>query len=106
MLALCFVHPEHRRRGAASLLVGWGTKKADELGIEAFVEATDDGKPCYEALGFIYMNTFYLESARRNPSRKWMELERDLRTPIHSYLMWRPKGGKYEEGRTLVPWEA
>lgn len=27
------------------MLLRWGTEKADELGLEAFVEATDDGKP-------------------------------------------------------------
>lgn len=105
MLAICFVHPEHRRRGAAKLLVGWGTDKADELGIEAFVEATDDGKPCYETHGFTFMNTFYLDSAKRNPSKKWVEMGNDLKTPIHCYLMWRPKGGKFEEGKTVVPWD-
>jgi GNAT superfamily N-acetyltransferase len=104
-MALLFVHPEHRRRGAASMLIDWGTRKADELGIEAFVEATDDGKPCYESHGFVYMNAFYLDSTRRNPSKKWMELGSLLKTPIHCYLMWRPKGGNFEEGKTVVPWD-
>ena len=36
VLAIAFVHPEHRRRGAAKLLVGWGCHEADLLGIEAF----------------------------------------------------------------------
>ena len=87
------------------MLVRWGTQNADELGIEAFVEATDDGKLCYEALGFTYMNTMYMDTAKRNPSKKWMEMSDCLRMPMHGYLMWRPKGGKFEEGKTVVPWE-
>lgn len=85
------------------MLLEWGTQKADELGLEAFVESTDDGKPCYERHGFTYMSTFYLNSAKRNPSKKWMEMESELRTPIHAHLMWRPKGGNFQEGETVVP---
>lgn len=87
------------------MLLRWGTQKADKLGLEAFVEATDDGKPCYEQHGFTYMNTFYLDSAKRNPSQKWMEMSDELKTPVHAYLMWRPKGGIFEEGKTVVPWD-
>lgn len=103
LVALCFVHPEHRRRGVASMLLRWGTEKADELGLEAFVESTDDGKACYEQHGFIYMNTFYMDSAKRDPSKKWVEMGNYLKTPVHCYLMWRPRGGKFEEGKTVVP---
>ena len=105
VLAILFVHPEHRRRGAASLLMRWGMEKADELGLEAFVEATDDGKPCYEHHGFTYMNTVYMDPAKRNPSKKWSEMEKELRTPVHLYLMWRPKGGRFVDGETVVPWD-
>lgn len=70
-----------------------------------FTEATNDGKPCYEASGFVYMGTNYLEAAKRKPSAKWMELERYLHTPIHTYLMWRPVDGKFVEGETKAPWE-
>ncbi|KAI4150567.1 MAG: hypothetical protein L6R39_002250 [Caloplaca ligustica] len=105
VLAMLFVHPEHRRRGAGRQLINWGVREADRLGLEAFIEATDDGKPAYEATGFTYMGTQYWESARRNPSEKWVELERYLQTPIHNYLMWRPKGGRFVEGETAIPWE-
>ncbi|KAK4695262.1 hypothetical protein P7C71_g2459, partial [Lecanoromycetidae sp. Uapishka_2] len=105
LIALLFVHPEHRRRGVARMLLDWGTRKADELGIEAFVEATDAGKPCYESSGFVYMHTIYLNPTRRNPSKRWKELCALFQTPVHAYLMWRPKGGSFEEGRTVIPWE-
>ena len=105
MLALCFVHPEHRRRGAGTLLIDWGFKKADELGIEAFVEAVDDGVPLYERCGYHYMNTTYMHSTVDHPSPQWQQLEQELRTPIHFHLMWRPVGGKYKSGKTVVPWK-
>ena len=102
---MLFVHPEHRRRGAARQLVEWGVHEADRLGLETFIEATDDGKPLYEACGFTYMSTNYWESVKRNPSKKWIELSEYFQTPIHNYLMWRPKGGIFVEGETVVPWE-
>ena len=53
-----------------------GVKEADRLSLEAFIEATDLGKPTYEACGFSYAGTNYLESAKRNASPKWRELGR------------------------------
>ncbi|KAI0177076.1 hypothetical protein BJ166DRAFT_572942 [Pestalotiopsis sp. NC0098] len=52
LLTYCFVHSSHRRRGAASLMLEWGTNKADELGLEAFIESTDIARPAYEKHGF------------------------------------------------------
>ena len=34
-----------------------------------------------------------------------MDIENELRMPVHCYLMWRPKGGKFVEGETVVPWD-
>ncbi len=45
-------HPEHRRQGAAKLLVEWGCKNADERGIEAYLESSQMGVPLYEGCGF------------------------------------------------------
>ena len=38
---------EHRRRGANTLMIEWGTKKADELGLETWLEATALGSMIY-----------------------------------------------------------
>lgn len=106
MLEICFVHPSHRRRGAGSQLVDWGVQKADALGLEAFIEATEDGKPMYERHGFIVMNDIYLTTPmREDGSEEYKALYESLRLPVRGYLMWRPKGGKFEKGKTAVPWE-
>jgi GNAT superfamily N-acetyltransferase len=45
-------HPDHHRRGAGSLLLKWGLEKADDAGVEAYLEASDMGRPLYERWGF------------------------------------------------------
>jgi len=51
-LSILVTHPEHHRRGAGGMLVKWGTGKADELGIECYLESSIEGRPLYERLGF------------------------------------------------------
>lgn len=46
------VAPEWRRRGAASMCVQWGLERCKELGISAYLEASEEGAPVYERLGF------------------------------------------------------
>lgn len=104
VLNMCFVHPDHRRRGVGSLLVEWGTKKADEMGVEAFIEATVNAEPLYKRHGFATMNEFKLKPCKSNPGEEWTRLEKEI-GPIHGYFMWRPIGGKYEEGKTVIPWQ-
>ena len=55
-----------------------GVQEADRLNLESFIEATDLGKLAYEACGFVYAGTNYMESAKRNPSPQWRELEREM----------------------------
>ncbi|KAL8707082.1 MAG: hypothetical protein Q9220_007822 [cf. Caloplaca sp. 1 TL-2023] len=77
-LVYLVVHPEHRRRGIGSTLINWGVKEADRLHLESFIEATDLGKLTYEACGFAYAGTNYLESAKRNASPEWRDLEQKM----------------------------
>lgn len=103
MLEICFVEPSYRRRGAGNLLVQWGTQKADEMGLEAFVESTDDGKPLYAKHGFEYMNDFELCATPPEQVDELVRLQQQLY--FHGHFMWRPVGGKYVKGETVVPWE-
>ncbi|KAF2134666.1 acyl-CoA N-acyltransferase [Dothidotthia symphoricarpi CBS 119687] len=71
--------PNHERRGAGSMLVRWGCGKADEAGLEAYLEASPMGAPMYARHGF--------EKAR--------EVELDLKKyggneVLHFILMLRP----------------
>lgn len=45
--------PQHERRGAGSMLVRWGCEKADEAGVEAYLEASLFGAPMYARHGFV-----------------------------------------------------
>ena len=44
--------PEHRDRGAASLLIRWGLDGADRDGLEAYVEASLAQSAFYEQFGW------------------------------------------------------
>ncbi|KAI0839911.1 acyl-CoA N-acyltransferase [Hypoxylon sp. FL0890] len=43
----------HRKRGYATALIKWGTDLADDLGVECYLDASPDGKPLYEANGYV-----------------------------------------------------
>ncbi|KAH6608496.1 acyl- n-acyltransferase [Trichoderma cornu-damae] len=51
---LCYmcVDPEYRRRGAATACVKWGMDRCAELGIPAYLEASEEGMKTYESLGW------------------------------------------------------
>lgn len=69
-------------------MVSPGVKEADRLNLETFIEATDLGKLTYEACGFVYAGTNYLESAKRNASPEWKALERDMQYVNFSICTW------------------
>jgi GNAT superfamily N-acetyltransferase len=46
-LVTCAVLPQHERRGAGSMLVQWGCERADEAGVEAYLEASVMAAPMY-----------------------------------------------------------
>ena len=84
--------------------MGWGTRLADEMGVEAYVEGTYLGKPLYEKYGFVVVEYKHMEFENENPSEEWKRIVHDLQANPTA-TMWRPKGGKYEKGKTVIPWE-
>jgi len=52
LLDILSTHPDHHRRGAGTMLVKWGTDKADELGLESYLEGSSQGRPLYERNGY------------------------------------------------------
>ncbi|KAI4169552.1 MAG: hypothetical protein LQ343_005632 [Gyalolechia ehrenbergii] len=102
LLGICFVHPRYRRLGAGSQLVSWGTAKADEMGVEAFIEATKDGVPLYEKHGFRVMNEFTLRGELKDMDEGLRRLRDEL--TWNGFFMWRPVGGRWVEGVTVPGW--
>lgn len=52
VLDTCVTLPQHERKGAGSMLVRWGCERADEAGVEAYLEASRIGAPVYARHGF------------------------------------------------------
>ncbi|KAI8826702.1 acyl-CoA N-acyltransferase [Fimicolochytrium jonesii] len=51
-LKLICTHPKHQGLGAASPIIRWGLKQADEQGLPAYLEASPMAQPIYEKFGF------------------------------------------------------
>ncbi|KAF4972107.1 hypothetical protein FSARC_1247 [Fusarium sarcochroum] len=63
-LKLLHTDPKHQRRGAASLLLEWGLKEADRLGIPACLESSSQGRKLYEKFGFDEAATHTVDFSR------------------------------------------
>jgi predicted N-acetyltransferase YhbS len=94
------VHPSHRRRGLGSLLMQVGIARADELRVEAWMEASLMGRPLYENFGFRSLFKMAFDTERRDASDQWRRMEHEM-TPTAFHAMWRP-GAK---GGSKMPWE-
>ncbi|CAM1505723.1 Fc.00g113600.m01.CDS01 [Cosmosporella sp. VM-42] len=71
-LKLLHTDPKHQRRGAASMLLKWGLAEADRLGLPIFLEASRDGRPLYEKVGFDVVETIKVDfSPWGGPSEGW-----------------------------------
>ncbi|XXG95585.1 hypothetical protein Hte_001852 [Hypoxylon texense] len=84
-------------------IMEWGMKKADEMGVEFFLDATPMGRPLYERSGFVLIEENVIDPKTDSPDDAWREIEAKVGSSTH-YLMWRPAGG-YKEGETIKPWE-
>ncbi|OTB01477.1 hypothetical protein M426DRAFT_266209 [Hypoxylon sp. CI-4A] len=86
-ISYCFVHSAHRRRGAASLMLEWGTRKADELGLEAFVESTEMGRKAYEKHGFRTFHEFDLDVRSEDASEEFEASRQKYGCPMRVWVM-------------------
>jgi len=103
-LGMVYTDPVYRRHGAASMLMEWGMKKADEMGIGCFLDSTAIGIPFYESLKFVMVDETPLWVDIENPSEEWKRLQAKYTLHIQK-IMWRPAGGNYQKGEKY-PWEA
>lgn len=63
-LKLLHTHPDHKGRGAGSMLLKWGAEEADRLGLESYLEASPEGKSLYEKRGFEVLDTFVADFSK------------------------------------------
>ncbi|KAI0151791.1 hypothetical protein GGR57DRAFT_492808 [Xylariaceae sp. FL1272] len=103
-LFIIFTHPDYRRRGVGRQFMEWGAKKADEMDLDTFLDASEMGKPLYEATGFVSVMDNPIYPQKEESDEQWKALQQ--RVGYFSLcLMWRPIGGNYEMGKTIKPWE-
>jgi hypothetical protein len=72
----------------------WGIRKADELGLPSYIEATDIGLKLYEKYGFKVEGDIDLDATTEDPSEEFTEFREKLGCPIHGWFMRRPKHEK------------
>ncbi|KAI0404435.1 hypothetical protein F4802DRAFT_598133 [Xylaria palmicola] len=97
-----FTSPAYRRRGIAQQFMSWGMSKADELGVEMFLDASPVGRPLYEANDFVCIRENIISPKTETPDEGWKKMESRVGTVV-LYLMWRPVNGIYIEGKTILP---
>ncbi|TVY85024.1 hypothetical protein LSUE1_G000921 [Lachnellula suecica] len=79
-LQAIFIHPDYRRKGVASLLMGWVLAKADQLKLDCFVEGTEIGVPLYSKHGFVLVERRKIKPVKKeeDKSEEWHLMERTL----------------------------
>lgn len=88
LLIFMATDPAWRRRGAATMCVQWGIDKCKELGIPAYLEASKEGAPVYQRLGFEVLEGVHMEL--------------DGKSFDFPALMWWPPGTRDEDKRKLA----
>ena len=83
--------------------MAWGIKKADEMGLESYIDATEAGVPLYETCGYVKGSKVNFDASKDKVSQEWRELRGEL-LPFSFWPMWRPVGGKFEKD-AIRPWE-
>ncbi len=94
-----FTHPAHRRHGAGKLLMEWGIRKADELGLETYIEASPLGSTLYRKHGFRIVGEADVQpdASMEEDDEEWRRC-RERMSPLRFAIMKRPVGGRWEEG--------
>lgn len=78
-LQILVTHPNHRRRGAGSELIEWGTKRADERGLKCVLMSSPSGLGVYLKHGFKVVKEVEMDlrpyGVESKETRRWMVRE-------------------------------
>lgn len=78
-LQILVTHPDHRRRGAGSQLIEWGTKRADERGLKCVLMSSPSGLGVYLKHGFKVVKEVEMDlrpyGVESTETRRWMVRE-------------------------------
>lgn len=93
-----FTLPEHRKLGIGHLLMQWGLERADEKGLDVWIEAAPPAVPFYERHGFIQKEVTHLQPQRPDGFSEKVAAEWDatarLLLPITAVTMCRLAGSR------------
>ncbi|KAF2472387.1 uncharacterized protein BDR25DRAFT_220877 [Lindgomyces ingoldianus] len=96
------VHSKHRNRGAARMMIKWGTDIADEMGFECVIGSTPFARAAYERCGFTMAAIINPDLDIESPCERWKEYQME---DLHAYMMWRPVGHDFVNGQGGIPFE-
>ena len=94
------------------MIIDFGLKKVGEMGLEAYSEVNQFSAPLSLKTGFIitewtHTNFILGESIDEEHDGVPGEVARRVQRALQAHLIagvWRPGGGKYVEGETILPW--
>ncbi|KAL8898939.1 MAG: hypothetical protein Q9207_006453 [Kuettlingeria erythrocarpa] len=92
-----------RRRVANTLMMEWGTRKADELGLETWLEASALRSMLHDKHGFGFLHTVdpYHSVGLREDNDEWRHCEETSRY-LRLAVMMRPVNGVWNHGRAGI----
>ena len=82
----------------------WGHKQADQLQLESYIDATENGAALYQACGYAKADRIDLEILESPRSRRGRELQEEL-LPFSFWPVWRPVMGDYQREDAALPWK-
>lgn len=63
-------------------MLNWGMNRADERGLEVFLDSTLPGRPLYEANDFLDLGRNVILPQTEDPEDQWKKLDEDVGTVI------------------------
>ncbi|KAL4982462.1 hypothetical protein BDW68DRAFT_195338 [Aspergillus falconensis] len=96
--------PVHHHHGIVNLLLEEQCRRADEFGLEAYLEVvTAMDVPIFMRHGLIPYRKVCVEPETTKAEEEGRVMERKMQ-PFRFWPMWRPKGEKFMPGETRPPW--